>query len=33
MGDTTYPFTIYDTFMQRVRVETQTEIQNNTTMV
>jgi len=28
-GDKTRPFTIYDTFMQRVRVETQIEIQNN----
>ena len=33
MSDKTHPFTIYDTFMQRVRVETQIEIQNNSMVV
>jgi len=26
MGDKTHPFTVYDTFMQKVRVERQIEI-------
>ena len=29
MGDKTHPFTVYDTFMQKVRVETEIEIKNN----